>query len=176
MERPRARAVACGLAEARVERTFRRAGRVHGRRRFDPVHGDARQALSENAVRRDRRSRPAFQCAWPERIPRHPDGEESLGLHRRHPGRPRGTRVNDNEDSMAQFNRRILYAFLIGTLVIGATASALTEPNIAGWYASLAKPSFNPPNFVFAPVWTALYVAMAVAAWRAWRIGGVMSA
>lgn len=84
--------------------------------------------------------------------------------------------MNDNEDSTAQFNRRILYAFLIGTLVIGATASAFTEPNIAGWYASLAKPSFNPPNFVFAPVWTALYVAMAVAAWRAWRIVGVMSA
>jgi tryptophan-rich sensory protein len=83
--------------------------------------------------------------------------------------------MNDNEDTKAQFNRRVLYAFLIGTLVVGAAASVFTEPNIAGWYAALAKPSFNPPNWIFAPVWTALYVAMAVAAWRAWRVVGVMS-
>jgi len=83
--------------------------------------------------------------------------------------------MNDNEDSKAQFNRRILYAFVIGTLVVGVTASLFTEPNIAGWYAALAKPSFNPPNWIFAPVWTALYVMMAVATWRAWRVVGVMS-
>ena len=83
--------------------------------------------------------------------------------------------MNDNEDGKAHFNRRILYAFLIGTLVVGLTASVFTEPNIAGWYAALTKPSFNPPNWIFAPVWTALYVAMAVAAWRVWRVAGVMS-
>jgi tryptophan-rich sensory protein len=83
--------------------------------------------------------------------------------------------MNHNEDTKAQFNRRILYAFLIGTLVVGLTASVFTEPSIAGWYAGLTKPSFNPPNWIFAPVWTALYVAMAVAAWRAWRIVGVKS-
>jgi benzodiazapine receptor len=80
------------------------------------------------------------------------------------------------DDDATRHNRHVLYAFLIGTLVVGATASVFTEPNIAGWYARLAKPSFNPPNFVFAPVWTALYVAMAVAAWRAWRVEGVRSA
>ncbi|MEI9933101.1 MAG: TspO/MBR family protein [Rhizomicrobium sp.] len=80
-----------------------------------------------------------------------------------------------SEESKAKFDRRILYAFLIGTLLVGATASVFTEPNIAGWYSALAKPGFNPPNFVFAPVWTALYVMMAVAAWRAWRVVGVMS-
>jgi tryptophan-rich sensory protein len=79
------------------------------------------------------------------------------------------------DDSAVRHNRQILYAFVIGTLVVGATASVFTEPNIAGWYASLTKPSFNPPNFVFAPVWTALYVMMAVAAWRAWRVEGVRS-
>jgi benzodiazapine receptor len=82
--------------------------------------------------------------------------------------------VNDNEDAI-RHSRHILYAFLIGTLIVGATASVFTEPNIAGWYASLKKSDFNPPNFVFAPVWTALYVMMAVAAWRAWRIEGVRS-
>ena len=36
------------------------------------------------------------------------------------------------------------------------------------WYASLIKPPFNPPNWVFAPAWTILYVLIAVAGWRTW--------
>ena len=71
--------------------------------------------------------------------------------------------------------RRALYAFLIGTLAVGLSASLFTEPEIAGWYAGLAKPSFNPPNWIFAPVWTALYVLMAIAAWRVWRVAGLRS-
>lgn len=42
--------------------------------------------------------------------------------------------------------------------------------NIPGeWYAGLAKPTFNPPNWIFAPVWTVLYVLIAIAGWRTWR-------
>ena len=56
-----------------------------------------------------------------------------------------------------------------------AAASALgqiaTVPNLAPWYAGLLKPNFNPPNWLFGPVWTTLYVLMAFALWRVLRHG-----
>src|SRR5476649_1935056 len=53
------------------------------------------------------------------------------------------------------------------TLVVGQLA---TYPNLAPWYAGLVKPSFNPPNWVFGPVWTTLYLLMAFAVWRILRL------
>ncbi len=60
--------------------------------------------------------------------------------------------------------------FLIVTFAAGAIGSAATFENVRSWYPSLNKPSWNPPGWIFGPVWSCLYTAMAVAAWRVWRI------
>ena len=64
-------------------------------------------------------------------------------------------------------------ALAAGALVPVVAAALLgqraTLPNLAPWYASLAKPSFNPPNAIFGPVWGALYASMVYAAWRILR-------
>lgn len=64
----------------------------------------------------------------------------------------------------------IVLAFFVALcLVIGALGAAVVATSVDTWYADLAKPSFTPPDRVFGPVWTVLYVLMAIAAWRVWR-------
>lgn len=60
-----------------------------------------------------------------------------------------------------------LILFLALVLGGGLALGFLTAPG--EWYAGLAKPSFNPPAWLFGPVWTMLYILIAIAGWRVWQ-------
>lgn len=60
-----------------------------------------------------------------------------------------------------------LFLFLALVLGGGLVIGAVTAPG--AWYATLSKPPFNPPSWIFAPVWTALYIMIAIAGWRVWE-------
>jgi tryptophan-rich sensory protein len=63
----------------------------------------------------------------------------------------------------------VFAVFLAVVLIAGGLIGSVTRPD--GWYAALAKPSFNPPNWIFAPVWTALYILIAIAGARTYLDG-----
>lgn len=60
----------------------------------------------------------------------------------------------------------VLAVFLALVVGGGSLSGFIAAPT--GWYAGLTKPSFNPPNWIFGPVWTVLYVLIAIAGWRTW--------
>jgi tryptophan-rich sensory protein len=62
-----------------------------------------------------------------------------------------------------------LLVSLLLPLMVGFTASNFTETGEGSWYRSIQKPEWNPPNWVFAPVWTLLYVLMGIALYLVWK-------
>lgn len=69
---------------------------------------------------------------------------------------------------------------LLVSIVICFTAagigSSATSSAVGGWYTEINKPTWNPPNWIFAPVWTTLFLMMAVAAWLVWKNAGLKKA
>lgn len=66
---------------------------------------------------------------------------------------------------------------LVGWLAASFAAGWIGSRWLPGeWYAAIAKPAWNPPNWIFGPVWTVLYVLMAVSAWLVWRQAGFSGA
>jgi len=66
------------------------------------------------------------------------------------------------------------YVRLIAAILVcqaaGLLGAGFTAKAVRGWYATLQRPSFNPPNWVFGPVWTLLYTMMGIALYRIWRL------
>lgn len=62
-----------------------------------------------------------------------------------------------------------LALFLAASALVAGAGSMATASSVTTWYPELVKPPFNPPGWVFGPVWTMLYVMMAIAGWRVWR-------
>ena len=64
-----------------------------------------------------------------------------------------------------------LFISLVVCQCAGIIGSVFTAPAIPNWYATLQKPAFTPPNWLFAPAWITLYLLMGIAAFLVWRVG-----
>ncbi|MFN8291004.1 MAG: TspO/MBR family protein [Chitinophagaceae bacterium] len=63
---------------------------------------------------------------------------------------------------------KLILAILI-PLLVGATSGFFTVTGVGSWYQTLHKPSWNPPNWIFGPVWTTLYILMGIALFLVWK-------
>jgi benzodiazapine receptor len=70
---------------------------------------------------------------------------------------------------MAKSNLLKLIVSIVFTLGLGSLGGIFTVSEIPNWYAGLQKPSFNPPNFLFGPVWTILYILMGISFYLVWK-------
>ena len=65
---------------------------------------------------------------------------------------------------------KLIISILI-PVAIGATAGFFTATGMGSWYQTIQKPSWNPPGWIFGPVWTTLYIMMGIALFLVWRSG-----
>mgnify|MGYP003410038689 FL=1 len=68
-----------------------------------------------------------------------------------------------------------LFISILIPLLVGGISGYFTSSGVEGWFATANKPWFNPPNWIFAPVWTALYVMMGIALYLVWRTEAISS-
>lgn len=69
-----------------------------------------------------------------------------------------------------------LVVFIAVCLAAGGLGAIATTPEIDGWYRTIEKPTWTPPGYLFGPVWTTLYIMMAIAAWLIWKKAGTKAA
>ncbi len=73
-------------------------------------------------------------------------------------------------ENLNKMNKIVRIALVVSTcLLVGFLSSKVTQQSISTWYPTLVKPVFNPPNWVFAPVWTLLFIMMGVAGGLVWN-------
>jgi tryptophan-rich sensory protein len=62
-----------------------------------------------------------------------------------------------------------LVGWIVLCFAVAGISSTWTANEVNGWYRTLVRPSYAPPNWLFGPVWTLLYLLMAIAAWQVWQ-------
>lgn len=70
---------------------------------------------------------------------------------------------------MSKSNSAKLILSIAFPLVLGAIAGMFTSQAVPEWYSTLNRPSFNPPNWIFGPVWTTLYILMGISFFIVWK-------
>lgn len=89
--------------------------------------------------------------------------------------------MNENEEMISRRERTLesllrLGTFLLLVFMASSVGGFFTARSLGDWYQNLNKPAFNPPDWIFSPVWISLYIMIAVSAWLVWRKSGFSGA